>query len=142
MARINGIRSYSIECTGDVCAGDEILFEETVWGGSHRRPVALGTRRIAAKVIKDSYGAAKQQHTFTLEVYGSDGYQPIERGKKIRRKGRNVYRNGCKRRPWDDEDKRREALDEKHRRGDRAREARVTRRAIEEEMRLSGMTWM
>ena len=37
-------------------------FNETVFGGSHRRPVALGTRRIAATVIRDSYGAGKQQH--------------------------------------------------------------------------------
>ena len=71
----------------------DILFSETVFGGSHRSPVALGTRRIAAAVIRDSYGAGKQQHTFTLLVIGSDGYDALRRGATIRRKGRNVYRN-------------------------------------------------
>ena len=68
-------------------------FNETVFGGSHRRPVALGTRRIAATVIRDSYGAGKQQHTFTLVVAGSDGCHALRRGATIRRKGRNIYRN-------------------------------------------------
>ena len=47
---IRHIRKYTIDCTGDVCQGDDILFSETVFGGSHRSPVALGTRRIAAAV--------------------------------------------------------------------------------------------
>jgi len=126
---IRNIRTYAIDCTGDVAAGDEIMFRETVWGGSRRKPVALGVRRIAAQVVRDSYGAARQQHTFTLEVLGSDGYGALRRGSLILRKGRNVYRNGTVRRPRD-EAERREALAEKHRRGDHARACRDIRRSF------------
>ena len=123
---IKHIRKYTIDCTGDVCQGDAILFTETVFGGSHRRPVALGTRRIAATVIRDSYGAGKQQHTFTLTVAGSDGYDALRRGATIRRKGRNVYRNAVLRADRLDGD-RAAALDDKHTRGSRARAARAIR---------------
>ena len=123
---IRHIRKYTIDCTGDVCQGDDILFSETVFGGSHRSPVALGTRRIAAAVIRDSYGAGKQQHTFTLLVIGSDGYDALRRGATIKRKGRNVYRNGVLRADRLD-GARAAALDDKHTRGSRARAARAIR---------------
>ena len=124
---IKQIRTFSQDCTGDVCQGDEILFTEAVFGAYSRRGAAfLGTRRIAAIVIKDSYGAAKQQHTFTLKVLGSDGYNPIRRGTVIRRKGRNVYKNGTMRRVRD-EAERAESLDDKHERGAQARAARAFR---------------
>lgn len=119
---------YSIPATGDVCTGDEILFVEAVFGGAHRKPTFLGERRIAARIVKDSYGAAKQQHTFTLEIVASDGTSPLPVGTKTTRKGRNVYRNGTSRKPWADEAARREALDEKHGRGDAARAARAARK--------------
>lgn len=124
---IRNIRSYSIDCTGDVCQGDEILFTEIVWGGSHRRPVALGERRIAARVDRDSYGAAKQQHTFSLTVLGSDGLDALRRGDKIRRKGRNVYRNGVSRTARDEEGRAADLAD-KHARGAAARALRAVRR--------------
>jgi len=130
---IKGIRDYTIKCTGDVAQGDEILFTEMVWGGSHRRPEALGERRIAALVVKDSYGAGKQQHTFTLLVRGSDGLDRIRRGTTIRRKGRNVYRHGTLRKERDRQE-RQDALDEKHQRGATARIAREERRAFEMEI--------
>ena len=118
---------YSIECRGDICAGDEIYFKEAVFAGSHRRPQFAGHREITAKVIRDSYGEQTQQHTFTLEVIGSDGVDAIEPGKKIRRKGRNVYRLVCGRKDRD-AGKRQGALDEKHSRGDKARAQRERRR--------------
>lgn len=127
---IKQIKSYSIDCTGDACQGDEILFTETVWGGPRRAPVSLGERRIAALIVKDSYGAAKQQHTFSLLVIGSDGYHALRKGTKIRRMGRNVYRNGTMRRPRN-EAERNIALDEKHQRGDSARAARENRKATQ-----------
>jgi hypothetical protein len=125
--------AFIINCTGDVCTGDTVLFTESVFGGSYRRPSHLGDRRIIAKVVKDSYGADKQQHTFSLEVINSDGYDPIEAGTKTRRKGRNVYRNGIMRMAWENENARQAALDEKHGRGRIAREARDMRRAVEAE---------
>jgi|TARA_Y100000310_G_C20642164_1_gene794596 hypothetical protein len=122
--------TYSI-CTGDVCVGDEIIFTETVFAGSHRKPRYAGERTIEAIVVRDSYGAAKQQHTFSLDVVASSGYQPIPAGKAIRRKGRNVYRNGCCRKPWADSTARRASLDDKHDRGAAARNARETRRELD-----------
>lgn len=120
---------FSINCTGDVCAGDVILFAETVFGGSLRKRKRLGERRIVARIIRDSYGALKQQHTFSLEIIASDGCCALESGVKTRRKGRNVYRNGTLRQPWTDEGARRVILEDKHRRGDAARAVRQLRQA-------------
>ena len=119
-----------IQCTGDVVAGDYIKFTEAVFGGSHRRPQYLGDRTIYAEVKADSYGADKQQHTFTLRVsraYGLDAASV--RQKVIKRKGRNIYRHGTKRLVWSDEAARKVALVEKHARGDAARQAALERRA-------------
>lgn len=122
---------FTVDCTGDVVAGDEIEFIEAVFGGSHRKPKYLGERKIRAKVLRDSYGEAKQQHTFTLEILGSEGYDALPAGKTTTRKGRNVYRNGTMRKPWNDETARTAAADEKHRRGEHARAGRVTRKERE-----------
>jgi hypothetical protein len=81
-----------------------------------------------AEVVSDSYGAAKQQHTFTLRVVECQGYDPLPVGTQIMRKGRNVYRNGTERQQWDDEAARDAVLREKHQRGARAREIRAKRR--------------
>ncbi|MFQ5622436.1 MAG: hypothetical protein ACE5FS_03470 [Paracoccaceae bacterium] len=116
-----------VNCTGDVVTGDTIRFTEAVWGGSYRRPVKLGERTVTARVTADSYGIDKQQHTFSLEVIEADGHDAPPAGKKIRRKGRNIYRNGTKRLVWDNESARKSAADEKHRRGDHARAAREDR---------------
>lgn len=120
--------NFPIDCTGDVVTGDEILFSEAVFGGALRRPKFLGERQVAAKVIKDSYGNIKQQHTFTIEVIASSGFQALKPGKVTRRKGRNIYRNGTSRKSWVDESARQVAVDEKHLRGDAARSDRQIRR--------------
>ena len=118
----------ALDCTGDVCRGDMILFEEPVWGGSIKKPVMLGRRRVVAEVEVDSYGAAKQQRTFTLRVLWSDGHDPLPVKTKTRRKGRNIYRNGTMRLMWEDEGAREEVLAEKHERGGEARAARTRRK--------------
>lgn len=125
-----------IDCTGDVVAGDNILFCEPVWNASYnprRRsaPVPAGFRTITAEVVRESYGPYKQQHTFTLRVIGSSGHDAIEPGTVIWRKGRNIYRNGCWRLPWSDESAREEARHEKHSRGNAVRNARAARRKRE-----------
>lgn len=120
--------AFTINCTGDTCTGDVILFTEAVFGGSFRRPRFLGERRVAARIVKDSYGGAKQQHTFTLVVIGSDGYDALEVGITTTRKGRNIYRNGTLRQPWANESARTVALDDKHQRGKVARQAREERK--------------
>jgi hypothetical protein len=117
-----------INCTGDVVTGDIVTFAEGVFGGSFKRPKYLGERAITARVVKDSYGAAKQQHTFTIEVIESTGYDPLKPGTVTTRKGRNIYRNGVTRLAWADEAARKSAVDEKHMRGDQARAARDVRK--------------
>jgi hypothetical protein len=74
---------------------------------------------ITGKIVKDSYGAEKQQHTFTLN---------LDTGLKMLIKGRNLYANGVYRKPWPDESARGAIQYEKHTRGDRARRARDIRR--------------
>ncbi len=129
-AAFRGKGVIMVDCTGDVIVGDEIRFTEGVFGGSFRKPKFLGERIITAEVMKDSYGRAKQQHTFTLRVIACGGLQPLEAGQVTRRKGRNIYRNGTERKLWADEAVREAAREEKHDRGDRARTAREARRAM------------
>ncbi len=71
------------------------------------------------KIIKDSYGKDKQQHTFTLE---------LDDGKMMRIKGRNLYSQGTFRKKWQDESLRHKILDEKHQRGNLARSSRFKRK--------------
>lgn len=125
------------DATGDVVKGDIIQFEEGVFGGSFRKPQHLGSRTITARILNDSYGADKQQHTFTLKGIAAEGTQAKEvldtQAKRgyITRKGRNVYRNGTQRQVWADESARNAATDEKHSRGSEARTLRDLRRESE-----------
>lgn len=117
--------SFAIDCTGDACVGDTIKFKEAVFGGSFKKPKYLGDREITAKIIKDSYGADKQQHTFTL-IISSSGTDPLTSG--TTRKGRNVYKNGTHRIKWDNEDDGLKSLDDKHDRSDITRAERDKRK--------------
>lgn len=114
-----GDSEHTINCTGDCVVGDKVAFEKATFTGSFRNAKFSGFELIKGEIIKDSYGAAKQQHTFTLR---------LEDGSTKRIKGRNLYANGTWRQKWDDEDKRQDALDEKHGRGDKAREDRAIRK--------------
>jgi hypothetical protein len=118
---------FDYHCAGDVVVGDQIKFTESFFSGSYRNPKFVGTRTIEALVLRDSYGLEKQQHTFTLKVLASAGTHPLTVGKTVRRKGRNIYRNGTLRRGWDDEAARVDAQNEKHGRGDSARTDRAAR---------------
>lgn len=120
---------FTIDCTGDVVTGDVIEFSEAVFVGTYRRPQYLGDRLVQARVLRDSYGADRQQHTFTLLIIASSGAQALGTGAQTTRKGRNVYRNGTRRQPWHDEEARRQAAAGKHARGDLARATRDERRA-------------
>ena len=125
------IYDFNIDSTGDVVVGDIIEFTEKVWGGSFKNPYELGKRIIIAKVIKDSYGKKKQQHTFTIEIIKSSGYNSLEEGIKTTRKGRNIYRFGTKRLLWKNENNREDVASEKHKRGQSARQKRAVRREYE-----------
>ena len=108
-----------ITCTGDVVRGDRVTFTRATFTGSFRRPKFAGMETITGTVISDSYGASAGQHTFTLLLAS---------GEKMMIKGRNLYHNGVTREPWQDEAAREAARDEKHERGDCARNHKAARR--------------
>ena len=110
---------FTINCTGNCVVGDFVQFERAVFTGSYRNAKFSHNETVEGEIIRDSYGAEKQQHTFTIQ---------LPNGKTTRIKGRNLYRNGTMRKPWADENERLEALREKHARGDAARAARYSRR--------------
>lgn len=112
---------FCIRCDGDICRGDKVLFKEAVFSGGFHNPRYQGDRWIAAKVVSDSY-SARGQHTFTIEVIDSEGFQKLEPGRRTTRKGRNIYRNGVMRMPWANEAERVIVLDKKHFRGAVARQ--------------------
>lgn len=110
---------YSICCTGDAVVGDEVSFERATFTGSFRNAKFAGFECITGKIIRDSYGRDKQQHTFTLEFAD---------GSTLRIKGRNLYAEGVWRKPWADESTRGAVADEKHARGAIARAERAIRK--------------
>ncbi|XP_074295388.1 uncharacterized protein LOC141623211 isoform X2 [Silene latifolia] len=123
--------SFNINCKGDVCRGDIVLFKQKVYGSFEkvtRNGKLLGKRTIAGRVVKESYGAAKQQHTFTVEVLWSKGVKKLPPLFPLLVKGRNLYRLETYRQPWKNERERRNVLAEKHRRGAAARFKREKRK--------------
>jgi len=74
----------------NLTAGTKIRLKEQVFEGYPRSRLA-GQREIVGTITKESYGAKRGQHTFTIQVESADGYKAPEIGKKILRKGRNVY---------------------------------------------------
>ena len=113
-----GDDQYNINCTGDCVVGDSVRFDRAVFTGSFRNAKFSHFERVTGLIIADSYGAAKQQHTFTIELSNAE---------KIKIKGRNLYKQGVYRQPWQDESLRSKALDEKHTRGNEARKQRKQR---------------
>ncbi|KAH0851762.1 LOW QUALITY PROTEIN: hypothetical protein HID58_094486 [Brassica napus] len=106
------ISSFPINCKGDVCKGD------TKVKGSGK---IMGRRTVAGQVVKESYGTAKQQHTFTIEVLWCEGMQKLPPLYPLLVKGRNLYRLMTMRQRWANEDDRVKVLSEKHSRGAAAR---------------------
>ena len=98
---------YSDDITGDACIGDEVIFLRAIFGGSFRNPKFLRHEIVEGKIVNDSYGSQRGQHTFTLLTAN---------GEKTLIKGRNLYRNGLFAKPRNEEE-RSEALSEKHERG-------------------------
>jgi len=120
VSKFRGDAEFTIDCTGDAVVGDEVRFERATFSGSFRNAKFAGFEMITGKIVRDSYGREKQQHTFTLELAD---------GSKLLIKGRNLYANGLYRKPWKDESLRRKAAEEKHARGDAARRAREIRKS-------------
>ncbi|KMZ56539.1 hypothetical protein ZOSMA_93G00030 [Zostera marina] len=118
--------SFIVNCQGDSCMGDVLIFEQNVYEMSATGP-SLGTRTIAGRVVKESYGSAKQQHTFTIEVLWSKGVKPFPPLHPLLIKGRNLYKLKTLRQKWSDEGDRTKILQEKHTRGTIARSCRDIR---------------
>ncbi|CAH1422874.1 unnamed protein product [Lactuca virosa] len=124
--------SFVMNCKGDACTGDIVMFEQNVYemfsivSRSANGP-PCGTRIVAGRIVKESYGAAKQQHTFTVEVLWSKGVKPLPPLHPLLIKGRNLYRLKTMRQRWEDESERQKILSEKHARGNAARSNRETR---------------
>ncbi|KAL4584440.1 hypothetical protein LXL04_009041 [Taraxacum kok-saghyz] len=124
--------SFVMNCKGDACTGDIVMFEQNVYemfsiaSRSATGPPS-GTRVVAGRIVKESYGAAKQQHTFTVEVLWSKGVKPLPPLHPLLIKGRNLYRLKTMRQRWKDESERQKILSEKHGRGNAARTNREAR---------------
>ncbi|KAK1433039.1 hypothetical protein QVD17_09945 [Tagetes erecta] len=118
--------SFSINCTGDACKGDVVLFRQKVY---KKRGHIVGKRTVAGRIVKESYGTSKQQHTFTVEVLWSKPNKNLPPLSPLLVKGRNLYRLGTYRQPWKNEAERSKVLGEKHTRGDAARHKRKLRQA-------------
>lgn len=116
--------TFVINCTGDVCKGDVVLFTQKVYEKFNkvtRHGRLLGKRIIAGRVVKESYGASKQQHTFTVEVLWSKGINRLPPLFPLLVKGRNLYKMRTFRQHWSNESERIKVLAEKHKRGTAAR---------------------
>ena len=107
---------YTDDVTGDACKGDKILFARAKFTGSRKRPKFAGIEVVSGKIVNDSYGQSKQQHTFTIQTKG---------GEKLLIKGRNLYSIATFSKPRGDE--RQIQLTEKHQRGELARSQRQIR---------------
>ncbi|KAL5728524.1 hypothetical protein ACHQM5_001597 [Ranunculus cassubicifolius] len=124
--------SFVMNCKGDACTGDVVMFEQNVYemyniASRSASGPPCGTRVVAGRIVKESYGAAKQQHTFTIEVLWSKGEKPLPPLHPLLIKGRNLYRLQTMRQKWDDEAERSRVLLEKHSRGSLARSSRDSR---------------
>ncbi|WVZ58762.1 hypothetical protein U9M48_008994 [Paspalum notatum var. saurae] len=124
--------SFLLNCKGDACKGDVVIFEQNIYkrkkGGPREVKGHLcGQRTNAGRIIKESYGTAKQQHTFTIEILWSKGYKPWPPLHPLLIKGRNLYKDRTMRQPWPDEEERKRVIQEKHERGCLARKSRAAR---------------
>ncbi|XVF86946.1 hypothetical protein PTKIN_Ptkin18bG0081300 [Pterospermum kingtungense] len=126
------LSSFVLNCKGDACTGDVVMFEQNVYemfniASRSACGPPCGTRIVVGRIVKESYGAAKQQHTFTIEVLWSKGDKPLPPLRPLLIKGRNLYRLKTLRQRWDDEGERQKVLMEKHSRGSLARSDREVR---------------
>ncbi|PSS07301.1 Zinc finger CCCH domain-containing protein [Actinidia chinensis var. chinensis] len=131
------IWSFVLNCKGDACTGDVVMFEQNVYemyniASRSASGPPCGTRIVAGRIVKESYGAAKQQHTFTIEVLWNKGEKPLPLLHPLLIKGRNLYRLKTMRQRWKDEGERQKILSEKHARGSLARSSRETRIQLKE----------
>jgi hypothetical protein len=110
--------TFTMDAQGDAVVGDVVQFERAKFSGSYRNAKFVGMESITGTITRESYGADRQQHTFTILQ---------EDGSTLRIKGRNLYKESLMRKPWADESAREKVAAEKHARGNEARRLRDTR---------------
>ena len=66
-----------------------------VFTGSYKNAKFSHNVSVKMQVIKESYGAERGQHTFTLLCLESSHPEDFAVGKTYRKKGRNLYPNIC-----------------------------------------------
>ncbi|XP_076945785.1 uncharacterized protein LOC143616989 [Bidens hawaiensis] len=116
--------SFSINCTGDACRGDVVLFKQNLYNSQRK---LIGRRTVAGRIANESYGATTQNHTFLVEVLWSKRCKQLDPLYILLVKGCNLYRFGTYRQPWENEAERLKVLEEKHKRGKEARRKRKLR---------------
>ncbi len=72
--------------------GQIIEWTEKVFLDHGKNAIFCGERTNTGLIIKESYGDKRGQHTFTILIQDSKGYQALSLGKNVCRKGRNLYR--------------------------------------------------
>lgn len=110
--------TFTMDAQGDAVVGDVVQFERAKFSGSYRNAKFVGMESITGTITRESYGADRQQHTFTIL---------LDDGSTLRIKGRNLYKESLMRKPWADESAREKVAAEKHARGNEARRLRDTR---------------
>ncbi|CAI5475536.1 unnamed protein product [Closterium sp. Yama58-4] len=89
--------SFHINCTGDDCKNDVVLFNQRISARSvtrhERKATHGGYRSVAGRVVSESYGVKKQQHTFTVEVIWRSGLHALAPMTQLLVKGRVLYRH-------------------------------------------------
>ncbi|XP_076922161.1 uncharacterized protein LOC143583848 [Bidens hawaiensis] len=116
--------SFSINCTGDACRGDVVLFKQSLYNSQRK---LIGRRTVAGRIANESYGATTQNHTFSVEVLWSKRFKQLDPLYVLLVQGCNLYRFGTFRQPWENEAERLKVLEEKHERGKEARRKRKLR---------------
>ncbi len=72
----------------NLTAGTIVKFEEAIFTGSYKKPKFSHTATHTVRILRESYGARRGQHSFTLEVIESTERR---RGEVFRKMGRNLY---------------------------------------------------
>ncbi len=72
--------------------GQIVEWREKIFLDHGKNAIFCGERTNTGLIIKESYGDKRGQHTFTILIQASTGYQALLVGKNVCRKGRNVYR--------------------------------------------------
>ncbi|CAK7337635.1 unnamed protein product [Dovyalis caffra] len=127
------LRKYGLRLAGTKAVCIQRIKEHWRFSKVTRHGEILGMRTVAGRIVKESYGSAKQQHTFSVEVLWSKGVEKLPPLSPLLVKGRNLYKLRTFRQCWDNEAERQKVLAEKHERGAAARRMRTTRK--------SKMTW-